>query len=169
MDDLPSSPGDDTPPAQREGLAGFRVTGKDPRLWKKLHSTLLAKVHQVIEGLAEEDAGLNWLQEQAKEFGSLALEYGKAKLRKSSVEVEKAEAEVSKIFSEREKTLAEARKTNAEARAIEVQTAIKELRLALGMTKAMLIGERGKAAVVFGQQIDAMLEALKVVAEPEKA
>jgi hypothetical protein len=169
VDDLPVPSDGPKPPTRREGYAGFQVTGKDQALWKKLHASLLAKVHHVIEQLAEDDAGLNWLQEQAKEFGSLALEHAKAKLRKSGVEVEKIEAEVSKLFAEREKALAEARKTNAEAKAIEVQTAIKELRVALGMTKAMLIGERGKAAVVFGQQIDAMLEALKVVAEPEKA
>jgi hypothetical protein len=156
-------------PARREGFAGFQVTGKDPDLWKKLRANLLAKVHQVVEELVEKDGKLHWLQEQAKEFTALGLEHLKAKLRKSGVEVEKIEAEVSKLFAEREKALAEARKTNAEARAIEVQTAMKELRMALGMTKAMLIGERGKAAVLFGQQIDAMLEALKLVAEPEKA
>lgn len=157
------------PPVRPGGYAGFQVTGKDPNLWKKLHATLRAKVHQVVEELAEEDGSHKWLQEQAREFGSLALEHAKAKLRKSGVEVEKIEAEVSKLFAEREEALAKARKTNAEARAIEVGTAIKELRVALVMTKAMLIGEKGKAAVVFGQQIDAMLEALKVVAEPEEA
>jgi hypothetical protein len=169
MDDLPLPFEEGKPPARREGYAGFQVTGKDPDLWKKLHAKLLAKVHQVVEELAEEDGAHKWLQEQAQEFGSLALEHAKAKLRKSGVEVEKIEAEVSEIFAKREKALAEARKTNAEARAIEVGTAIKELRMALGMTKAMLIGERGKAAVVFGQQIDAMLEALKVVAVTETA
>ena len=42
-------------------------------------------------------------------------------------------------------------------------------RLALGVTRAMVIGERGKRAIVFGQQLDAMIEALKVLGEPEKA
>ncbi len=169
MDDLPSPFDGRSTPARREGFAGFQVTGKDPELWKKLCTGFQAKLYHLVEQLVEEDAGLNWLQEQAREFGSLTLEYAKAKLRKSGVEVEKIEAEAAKLFAEREKALAEARKTHAEARAIEVGTAIKELHMALGMTKAMLIGEKGKAVVVFGQQIDAMLEALKVVAEQEKA
>jgi hypothetical protein len=40
-----------------------------------------------------------------------------------------------------------------------------ELRLALGMAKAVLIGEQDEVSIVFGQQIEAMLNALKAVGE----
>jgi hypothetical protein len=165
MADIPARRDEAGLPATRQGYAGFQVTGKNPDLWKKLHLKFIAKIEQVIEQLVEEDAAQNWLQEQAREFGTLALDHMKAKLRKSGLEAEQIEAEVAKLFAEKERVLAEARKTNAEARAIEIQNEVKELRLALGMAKAVLIGEQDEVSIVFGQQIEAMLNALKAVGE----
>jgi hypothetical protein len=122
-------------------------------------------VLQLVQQLLQEDATSSWLQEQAKELGGLALDFAKAKLRREGVEVQEIEARVGKLFAEKEKTIAEARKTNAEARAIEIKNVMTGLRFALGATKAMLIGDQSAEAVVFGQQIDAMLDAIKAVAE----
>ena len=41
---------------------------------------------------------------------------------------------------------------------------IKELRLSLGMTKAMLIGEEGDEAILLGLQVEEMLLASRVIA-----
>jgi hypothetical protein len=161
MDNLPVQRDGAQVPAPREGFAGFQVTGRSPGLWLKLRSQFVAKVEQLVE----QDAGLGWLQEQAKEFGTLALEHAKARLRREGAEVEKIEAEVAKLFAEKEKVFAEARKTNAEARSLEIKNSMMELRVALGFTRAMLIGDPTEEAVVFGQQIDAMIDALKAVSE----
>jgi hypothetical protein len=166
--------GKDGPPAPREGFAGFRVTGNDPALWVKLREKLLTKVEQLVELVQSDDPAAEWVREQAKDIRDGALDYVKAKLRKEGAQVEHIEAEVAKLFSEAEKAHADAFKTREEGlrvreerRALAVRTRIKELRLELGMTKAMLIGQKGKEAALFGRQLDAMLEALKVLAEPE--
>jgi hypothetical protein len=44
--------------------------------------------------------------------------------------------------------------------------AIKKLRLVLGGTKAMLIGDPGEEALLCGQQIDEFLRVLKELAVP---
>jgi hypothetical protein len=68
-----------------------------------------------------------------------------------------------------EKTFAETRKLNAEARSQEIQNTIRELELTLRCSKALLIGEQDHEAAIFGQQVDAFLEAVKVVNEDRKA
>jgi hypothetical protein len=69
-------------------------------------------------------------------------------------------AEIEKGFTEREKTLADAEKVRAETDAIRLETRIRELRVILGLTKALLIGDDSSEALVVGQRIDEFLKVL---------
>jgi hypothetical protein len=155
-------------PVPRNEFVGFQVTGKTPALWTRLQSKFIARIEQLVELVQSDDPAATWFREQAREFRDLAIDHFKAKLRKEGLESEKIEAEVAKLFAETERARAEARETNAKAKQIEVDTTIKELRLSLGMTKAMLIGERGRKAALFGKQVDAMLAALKELTETSR-
>jgi hypothetical protein len=155
-----------TPLAPREGFAGFGLSGKDPVKWAEFRQSLLVQVQVLFEGLARDQPGSGWLKEQAKEFGALALDCAKAHLRKPGLDAAKVEAEVAKLYAEREKALAEARKAHADARSKELDNTIRELRLCLGFTKAMLVGEQGDEVILLGMQLDAMIEAVKALAEP---
>jgi hypothetical protein len=154
-------------PTPRQGYAGFSMTGKDSQKWAEVRQKFLAKIQVLFEQLGEDQPAGAWLREQAKEFGALALDYAKAQLRKPGLDAAKVEAEVAKLYAEREKTLAEARKAHAEAHAKEIDNVVKELRLSLGMTKAMLIGEEGDEAILLGLQVEEMMAALKAIAGGE--
>jgi hypothetical protein len=152
-------------PPNKEGFVGFQLAGKNEALWGELRPKLILKIKELVDGIGEEDETRGWLKERAKEFGSLAIDYAKSKLRREGVEIQKIEAEIAKLFSEAEAAHEKARKDRADARAVEFTTTVKELRLALGLTKAMMMGDEGEESILFGKQIDAMLEALKIVAE----
>lgn len=168
MDKHPDSSGKSALPAPREGYVGFQITGKNPSTWINFREKFVARIEQLVELVQSDDPAACWFREQAGAFRDLAVDHLKAKLRKEGLEVERIEGEVAKLFAESEKVRAEARKLTAEARTIELKNGLIELRASIGMTRAMLIGERGREAAVFGRQLDAMLEALKVVAESEE-
>jgi hypothetical protein len=139
------------------------MTGEDPQQWAEFRRKLLDRISVLFDQLAVDQPAAPWLREQAKEFGALALDYAKAQLRKPGLDAAKVEAEVAKLYAERERTLAEARKAHAEARAKEIDNVSRELQLALGMTKALLIGEEGDEAILLGLQVEEMLTALKAI------
>ncbi|WP_165251193.1 hypothetical protein [Paludisphaera soli] len=187
MDQFPAVPKDDkstaplppeadyqVSPAAREGFAAFQVSGKNPALWVRLRAKFMTKVEQLVELVQSDDPAATWMREQAGELRDGALDYVKAKLRKEGAQVEHIEAEVAKLFAEAEKASADAFKTREEAlkvredrRASEINTRILALRFELATTKAMMIGEKGKEAALFGRQLDAMLEALKELSREE--
>jgi len=93
------------------------------------------------------------------------LDFAKARLAKPGLEAEKIAAEIGKTFAERQTELARADKTSEEARGLRIKNDISELRLTLGATKAILVGDASEEAVLFGKQVDAFLSALKDLAQ----
>jgi hypothetical protein len=147
-----------------EGLIRIDVTGQSAELWRQMRPKLIKAVADVLEGLAPDRDAHETLWEGASELVAGAFDHLKARLAKAGLENARIEAEVCKLYAEAESTLAEARKRRGEAAKQEFDTAVRRLRLALGLTRAQLIGDEGEEAILFGKQIDAMLVALKEVA-----
>lgn len=159
---LPAGDGDEAP-TERQGLAGFQLTGKDPEKWAKFRDELFIKFQGLFDQMAEESPESHWLRDQAKEFGALTIDFAKGHLRKPGLEAAKIEAEVADLYASREQKIAAARKIHAESRAVETENKVRDLRITLSMFRAMLIGEKGDEAILIGRQIDYMIEALKAV------
>jgi len=138
------------------------VTGKSTEPWVKLRPRFMDAMERLLDNLTDGQKGA-WFEQQAKEFRNLLLSYTKAHLAKPGLENDRIVAETTRIYSEREKSLAEARKIHAEANSQEFENTMRKMRLALGICKAMLVGEKGQESVLFAQQIDSFLSALRAV------
>lgn len=149
---------------KREGILRIDVVGKSPDTWSSLRSKLLAAIGKVLDSVIDPEHGTT-VREEAKKFTSALLDHARARLAKAGLENEKIEAEVAKLYAECESISADARKKHAEAEATEFETAVKRLKLALELTKAMLIGEPGEEAIVFGNQVQALLGVLSEAAQ----
>jgi hypothetical protein len=136
------------------------VSGKSAERWMQFRNKLVQTLQDFLDTVLDTEQGTT-IRDEAQQFTKALLDYAKAHLARPGLENDKLEAEIRRLFSQSEADRAEARKKNAEAEAIEFQTKVKRLRLVLGGTKAMLIGERGEEAVIFAQQIEEFLQTLK--------
>ena len=141
----------------------FDVSGKDQLLWQKLRPKLIQALSDFLDTVVDYEKG-STIREEAKKISTALLNHAKARLAHAGYENEKLEAEVEYLYAQAEREYAEARKQRAEASALEFATSVRKLRLILGGTKAMLVGDTGREALLVGQQIDAFLQ---VVSEME--
>jgi hypothetical protein len=139
------------------------VRGNDKKLWALLHEKFVDKINRLLQATLDYERGTT-VRDEMREFSSALLDFAKAKLARAGLEDEKIAAEISKMFAERQAELAKADKTSEEARQLRIQNDISELRLTLGATKAMLIGDESEEAVLFGKQLDTFLDVLKELA-----
>lgn len=140
------------------------VSGRSPSKWIELRSKLMEKLQQLLDRKLDETRGTT-VGDELKSLAVSAIDAAKAKLQQPGADLEKTYAEIHKIYAERRRELAEADKLAAEAHAQWLNNEIKELRLTLAMSRAALVGEKGKEALLFGRQIDRMLKELKEIAE----
>lgn len=139
------------------------VRGESEGRWIALREKFLAQIGKLLESTLDHDRGTT-VRDEAKEFTSALLDFAKAKLAKPGLEAEQIAAQIGKTFAERQTELARADKTAEEARQIRIKNDIAELRLTLGATKAMLVGDSSEEAVLFGKQLNEFLEVLKEIA-----
>jgi len=145
-----------------EGFIHFEVGGKTDELWGELRKKFIKALHALLDSTIDFKRRTT-VREEAKEFSSALLEYARQKLAKAGYENVLMDAQVQVLYAEREKKRAETRKVDAEARAIEHETAVKELKHCLMLTKAMLIGEDGQEALLLGKQVGEFLETIKEI------
>lgn len=143
------------------GILRVDVKGKSPVVWEANRKKLLHAIERVLDQIGNNDDKTAWFKEQAKVVTSSLMDHARARLAKAGLENERIEAEVSNLYAQREKELAVARKTHAEAESTELDNAAKQLRLILSLTKVMLLGDTSEEAILFGQQIDAMMDDIK--------
>jgi len=146
----------------RKGFIQVNVTGQSPQGWAELHSKLLASLARVLDRITD-GSGAQWFEEQAAQFSKALIDYAKARLAKPGIENEKTMAEIADLYANREKKVAETRRIHAEADAKELENALRRLRLALGVTKGMLVGAEGQEAIVMGKQVEGLLLAIREV------
>jgi hypothetical protein len=135
------------------------IRGQDPALWGTLRAKLMVAVEDLLNTVVDSERGTT-LQDEARQLTSAALDHVRARLAKAGLENEKIEAEIQRLYAQIQGDLADARKKSAEADAIEFATAMKRLRVVLGGMRAMLIGEEGDEAIIFGRQIDEFIKVL---------
>lgn len=145
---------------EQNDILRIDVTGKDSRLWSKVRDRLLVTLDRALDTVIDAERGTT-LGEEGRALTTALLDHLKARLAKSGLDNERIAAEVNKLYQEVETQQAVTRKTHAEADKIEFENRIKELHLALGTAKALLIGETGEEAILFSQQIDKMLALLR--------
>lgn len=154
---------------ERQGWLRVDVKGKTAATWARLREKLILGIEQVLDGITEEHDKGAWIKANAREFTSALLDHAKERLARAGLENAKIEAEVAEIYAKRERELAEARKVHADAADREFETSVKQLRLMLGATKAMLVGEKGKEAILFGKQLNAFLEVVNELSRDRAA
>jgi hypothetical protein len=136
------------------------VTGRNPGLWKQYRPVLIEKIvqalNQLLDQVIDPERG-SILREPSSKLTLVLCD----QLAREGPENEKIEAEVRRLYAQIESDSAEARERHARAEALEFTTAVRKLQLVLGGTKAMLIGDPGEEALLFGQQIDEFLKVLK--------
>lgn len=140
-----------------------QVRGKDPDRWANLRAKFIRRLDKLLDSTLDSARGTT-VRDEAKEFTSALLDFASAKLAKPGLEGEKIAAEIGKTFAERQTELARADKTSEEARELRIKNDISELRLMLGATKAVLVGDDSDEAVLFGKAVDAFLSALNEMA-----
>jgi hypothetical protein len=148
-------------PAVRDGFAAFELAGRDPATWKEMRPRLIRAVAELVDSLNSDDPTFAWLKEQATSLSGLALDNVKARLQKPGTEVAEAQARIAKEYSL-------ARKNNADAGAVEFNTTCRKLLLALSLSRVMLVRDSGHEALIAGQEIDALIEAVKFAQEGNK-
>jgi hypothetical protein len=149
----------------RHGWIRVDVRGKTEAVWASLREKLIVAIGQVLDSITEEQDKGDWFKATSREFTSALLGHAKERLARAGLENAKIEAEVAEIYAKRERELAEARKVHADADAREFKTSLDRLRLMLGATKAMLIGEKGKEALLLGRQLKAFLEVVNELSQ----
>jgi len=142
------------------GYARIDLTGESAPLWAQLRPKFIAALTRLLDDITD-GQGPKWFETQALDFRNALLDYAKSRLGKPGAEVERILAEAEKAYSERERNLAEARKAHAEARAQEIKNVCEELRMAMSLTKAVLVGEEGEEALMLGKRIDLLLGSTK--------
>jgi hypothetical protein len=132
------------------------VSGKDPEVWAKLRERLLDAVYQVLNTVIDAESGGTVRMEGQRAFSAL-FDNLKCRLKRAGFENEKIQAEVAALYAKCEVSIAHARKTNAEAAALEFDTAVKRLKTALGLCRALTVSTKDEEAVIFSSQIEAMM------------
>lgn len=152
---------------KREGIQRVDVAGKTPEPWVKLQPKLIAAINKLLDTTIDHNKGTT-IRQETKEFTSAALDYLKARLKKDSIQNKKNEAEIVMLYERVEherakmnKTRAETRLLDAEADAKERLNIIRDLELALRLTKVIIAGEPGEEAILFGKKIDSYLEVIE--------
>lgn len=144
------------------GYQHFQLTGKNPEAFAQARDKLLAWFNQLLDKQLDPIAGTT-VRDETQEFIHESLNFLKAKLKKADFENEKIQAETLERFTAAKENLAKARKTSAEAHALELDNMIKDLKIRLTLTKAIVLQDKGEAAILFGRDIDALLNAIKEI------
>jgi hypothetical protein len=145
---------------ERKQYLRVDVGGKSPEIWNALRGKLIHAVNKFLDSTID-TIDNKTIRQEAQAFTHALLEHAKEKLAKAGIENQKLLAEIDYIFSQREKEIAEARKINAEAHKIEIENSLRQLKLSLGMAKALLIGEEEGESIIFVKKIDAFLDVIK--------
>lgn len=136
------------------------VSGQSEDLWSNMRVKLINTINKFLDTTID-SKNHSTIREEAKEFTSKLLKHAKDKLERAGLENEKIVAEIDSLYSARQREFAQTRKLNAEASEIELSVSIKKLKLSLGLTKAILIGEAKNEDIVFVKQIDSFIQILK--------
>ena len=135
------------------------VLGPSFSTWQKFQPQLVEAVQIALASCFDINVR-DTLWSEAKELIRSATSHHRQLLLKAGLENVEVEAEVIKLYAECEHRLAEAYSMRSMADALQFETAVKRLRLSLGLTKAMLVMEEGDQATLFGRQVDVMLNEL---------
>ena len=144
------------------------VSGKNKEVWSRMRGKLMQAVEKFLDTTLDYENS-STIKDEARKFSTALLDHAKEKLAKTGIENQKMLAEIDLMFSTKTKELAETRKINAEAQAIEFSNSVKQLKLTLGLSKALIIGEQGEENVVFIKQIDSFLEVIQSVEADNEA
>lgn len=136
------------------------VRGDERRLFQRLRSTLLEKIQQALDTTLDHENDTT-VRDELKSLTTHAIEHARERLRKEGLANARIEAEVAEIYARRTKEIADARLTAAHAKGQEQQNALHDLCRHLALTRALLMGDEGREAILFGRQIDAFLEIVK--------
>jgi polyhydroxyalkanoate synthesis regulator phasin len=134
-----------------------KLAGKDKNLWSKLMPNFLLKIEKLLDTVINTEDNTT-IRDEAKLFSNELIKFAKQKLKKAGYENEKILAEIEEIYSKAHRDHAETRKINAEAREIELRNQLTELKLSLGLMKALRTGENDEESILFLKQVDVFFE-----------
>lgn len=152
---------------EKKKIIKIDLEGLRGDLFTKLRSKLIDAVDKFLDSPFDYETS-STIRDEVKNFTSLGLNYAKSKLKKPSIENHKLISEIELNYTEIEKKKAVARKENAIAETIEFNHSLRKLVISLKMSKALIIGDKNKEAIIFTQQIDAFLNAIEGIAQEKK-
>lgn len=144
------------------GYQHFQLTGKNPEAFAQSRDKLLAWFNQLLDKQLDPIAGTT-ARDETQEFIHESLNFLKAKLKKADFENEEIQARAIEHFTAAKENLANARKTSAEAHALELENMIREMKVKLTFTKFIVMQDKEEAAILFGKDIEALLNAVKEI------
>ena len=130
----------------------IQVGGIDEALWLKLREAFMDVIEEALE------PGHQFTKETAHNQRSEMYRHAFSKMKQDylstgKLDVEKL-AEIDRQFVQREKELAAARKANEELDASQQKAHRRKLKLKLAAIGAVLMADRGEAALLFMDQVD---------------
>lgn len=143
------------------------LVGDDPNLFENLRRKLIMAINQMLDASIDVNSD-NTVKDELRHLSSLGLDFAKSKLAKPGIENDKMLAEIEEKLSLIEKNRAETRRINIEARTKEFNQSLREITLALKMSKALINVEEGEEAIAVAKQIDVFLEAVKTLKEMDQ-
>lgn len=143
------------------------LVGDDPNLFENLRRKLIMAINQMLDASIDVNSD-NTVKDELRHLSSLGLDFAKSKLAKPGIENDKMLAEIEEKLSLIEKNRAETRRLNIEARTKEFNQSLREITLALKMSKALINVEEGEEAIAVTKQIDVFLEAVKTLKEMDQ-
>lgn len=144
---------------QRKEVLKVDVAGKDKILWASLKDKFFLQAQKLLDTVINFEDNTT-VADEAKQFSTELIKFAKEKLKKAGYENEKTLAEIEEILSKAQRTQAETRKITAEAREIELGNKLKELKLSLGIMKAIHAGETDEESIIFIKKIDTFFEVI---------
>lgn len=143
------------------------LVGDDPNLFENLRRKLIVAINQMLDASIDVNSD-NTVKDELRHLSSLGLDFAKSKLAKPGIENDKMLAEIEEKLSLIEKNRAETRRINIDTRTKEFNQSLREITLALKMSKALINVEEGEEAIAVTKQIDVFLEAVKTLKEMDQ-
>lgn len=140
------------------------VKGKNTDVWARIRSKFIDQIEYLLNFEINHEDGTS-VKDEAKDFVTQTIKFAKEKLKQPGYENMKMLAEIDEIYTksqlnrtENKIKEAEARIKNVEARNAEFQERLRNMKLSMRLSKAMLVKDETEDSIVFLKEIDTLLE-----------
>ena len=149
-----------------QGPAYLRVDvrGVSADRWAALREELLDEIKAVLGSLDDKDLSA-WFEEKAEKLNNLTLDIATQQMQTSHPDAARMAEEVQRKFAKREREQIKHTREMQEIKRQNDREAIRKLTLRLKLTRAIVVGEQGDEAILFGNQLTEMIDTLELFSQ----